>query len=191
MTEIYQDFIKYLGYNVLESLFPASCEVYKVEREGMVFIAKVGDQWRWDDNTAYKHVVREHEVLERAKEMEGIPQTHFFRVYQGRQELALLVKEYIGGKTLKERQNSFSETQKDDLLSQIRIFHNQGMADLDIHSSGCNVLITPEGKPRLFDLGSVRFESEVAREEFADLKARDLRGAEFLYNSFNKTDPEY
>ena len=190
MTEIYPDFVVYLGYKVLGSLFPASCEVYKVEKEGKIFIAKVGDQWRWDDTTAYNHVVREHQILERAKDIEGLPQVHNFRIYPGRQELALLIKEYLEGRTLKDIQ-SLSQTQKDDLISQISFFHNQGMADLDIHSSGCNVLITPEGRPRLFDLGSVCLESEVAKEDFAAMKARDLRGAEFLYNSFNRADPEY
>ena len=188
MTDNYRDFIRFLGYAVLERLSPASCEVYKVEREGKLLVAKVGDQWY--NGFTYKHVVREHEVLERARAIEGVPQEHFFRTYRGAQDMALLIKEYLEGRTL-EMQNTFSETQKDDLISRIRVFHNQGMADLDIHSSGRNVLITPEGKPRLIDLGSVQLESELPKESFSNLKAVDLRGAEYLYTSFNKADTEY
>ncbi|HLD39930.1 MAG TPA: hypothetical protein VJB13_02210 [Candidatus Nanoarchaeia archaeon] len=187
MTEIYRDFVAYQGFKVLESLFPASCEVYKVEREGKMYIVKVGDQWGWDIHSAYKQVVREHEILERAKSLVGVPQVHSFRIYPGKQEMALLVKEYIEGKNLKEV-GTFFQSQKDDLISIINHFHDQGMADLDIHSSGCNVLITPEGKPRLFDFGTVCFNSEVKAAKFAEMKATDLEGVEFLYNSFKATE---
>ncbi len=175
MADLYRDFITHLGYNVLEALPRGFCEVYKVQREGRVLIAKVGDQWY--GGKSYEHVVREHQVLERVGTIEA-PQEIFFRTYPGSQPLALLVKDYIAGKTLREMPIVLSPVQKENLELQIKAFHNLGMACLDI--TDLNVVITPEGKPRLFDFGFVYFQSETQKDFFSVLKILDYSNLEEL-----------
>ncbi len=177
MEYIYVDFLRYLGYNVLEQLTPSSCAVFKIEQEGKVMIAKIGDQMY--SGLAYKHVFREHEILESATGITGVPQGISFRTYQGNQPLALLIKEYIEGEPLS--RNLDSATQKDSIKALISSFHTKGMASLDLERPS-NIIISPQGQPYLIDLGSIFFSSELSADRFEAHKNDDLNSLEALFS---------
>lgn len=181
MEYVYVDFLGFLGYKVIEQLIPSSCAVFKVEHEGKTLVAKLGDQWY--SHLTYRHVVREHEVLERAKDIGDLPKEVFFRDYTGKQPMALLVKEYIEGNTLEKVPRALSPAQRNILESQIAAFHDRGMAFFDFNSSASNILVTPEGKPCLFDFGSIYFQSEEP-ENFSFIKNRDFENLQALLNKF-------
>lgn len=177
MEYTYVDFLAYQGYKALEQ-FPSSCATFKVERDGTLFVAKIGDQMY--NGFPYRHVLREHEVLKKAADIEGIPKEILFRHYEKGQPMVLLIREYLDGKMLYDLPRT--ELQKSSLEAQVEALHSRGVAGFDIRD--INVLVKPGGKAGLIDFGSGYFQSEKTDEVFPKLKIADRDALQLLFKQY-------
>ncbi len=129
--------------------------VYKVEKEGSLYVLKVGEGWQ------RSHLIHERKVLSVAREIDGI--THLIKTYWikkslFRRDIALL-KEYFDGSTLGElRLNDRIENSKlqKKLEGIVRELHSIGIADLDLHN-GNIVVSSDQQEIKIIELGLCRY----------------------------------
>ncbi len=177
---IYEEFIKKIGYSIVEKLQPASCAVYLIKNKGykVIKISNKEDTYefkeaRWE----FDHILREHEILKEVKGVDGIAQMlDFYRQpYKERDEIVAIIKKYINGKTLSKK---ISSAKNQKILEQaVRTIHKIGFADLDLWKS--NIIIEEiSEKPYIIDLGYAKSKKEVSAATFKKHKEEDLRDLE-------------
>lgn len=130
------------------------------EREMVLKISEVTYQPK------VSHIDREREVLERTIELRHTPL--LLRVYSESGYVSIL-KEFIKGETVEGKCREIDTKMKSELRETVMELHKWGIASFDI--SPVNVILTLDGRLRLFDFGTCRFEEDPCFRERAE---RDL-----------------
>ena len=160
-------------------LVPSTVLVFEVEKEGSVYVLKTSSScFQW----GVEHIKREAEILELAKDIEGI--THLVRRYPDSDDYeSSILKEFFYGRSLA----LFHEKVKSS-VAQARLekavcgLHSLGVMDLDIGPKNI-VLSETEDDARIIDLGygQIYKPDEIAKSAIDMMKLGDLRKLERLF----------
>lgn len=170
----YQKYVRNLGFEVVENLWPASCDVFKASDGNSLVTVKLGEKINYfDTDWTYVHVMTENRVLDRVREIDGIAKKVSFHRLEDTadRKLVALVKDYIEGKRLS--YDCGKITKPDILVDAVNALHECGVARLDL--AGWNIIVDQTGKPYMVDLGLCIFEEEASKEGFEMIKTHDLR----------------
>lgn len=199
------EFLTQLGFEIIERLGVGTHAVtYKVRSkdnlsENNLSVVKLmlskDDPHIADTAASYReklaHILHEREALERAKDIEGVTKLidyheHINGVgpirgflasvgwYQDR--VIALRKESFEGENPASREKLVQPETRESLVKTVEDLHATGLTAGDLKPD--NLLITPEGKPYILDLGSSIFAGE---QGFEAGKIRDLTNLEILF----------
>jgi serine/threonine protein kinase len=142
-----------------------------------------------------QHITTEREILESVREVDGIAQLvdsfeirmwydlladidadSMFDISEFNTPAPVLVKEYIYGRDLGTCETIVGTKNQEVLRNAVRAIHERGYTIHDLRKE--NIIITPEGKPFLVDVGFAKYypncTEEFQKERDADLAAVKL-----------------
>lgn len=172
----------------LQYYFLTDSEVYRIERNGSMFVLKIAvvpriKSLRWMDDVAWNHLEREREALRRAQS-EYISHLVFdYGTYAKSlfSEYSAILKEYVEGEHIWEDNKVSDTTTQKQLEETIRDLHKQGLANFDLDIKG-NLILNPDNIGYLVDFGLVSFKNEISDREFNEIISKDLRDLQRFFS---------
>ncbi|MDP2907233.1 MAG: serine/threonine-protein kinase [Nanoarchaeota archaeon] len=174
--KLYEEFIKDLGYTIMEMLCPSSCNVYRIRDSDYKVIKISNKNHIW----AFDHILKEHEVLKRVKGVDGIaPLKNFYKKSYQKHKIIAVIKEYIKGEMMGKK---ISDAKNQEILEQaVKVIHKEGYVMLDLWNG--NIIIERKTeKPYIIDLGLAKSIKELPAQLFEEYKKNDLEDLERLFD---------